>query len=87
MSKNKPVIAALLELGGGYFGLLGLGWIYAGDILRGILFLIGYIMFLSLGAAIIVFTFGCLVFIFAPLYLAIPLVSAVKVYEFANDRL
>ncbi len=86
MSNNKPVIAALLELGGGYFGLLGLGWIYAGDILRGLLYLIGYALFLALAGILIAMTLGCLVFIFAPLYLAIPIVSAVKAYEFANDR-
>ena len=86
MSNNKPAIAALLELGGGYFGLMGLGWLYAGDILWGLLLLISYPLFLVVSGFLIALTFGCLVFIFAPLYLAIPIVSAVKVYEFANDR-
>ena len=85
MSNNKPAIAAVLELGGGYFGLMGLGWLYAGDILRGLLLLIGYPLFLAVAGFLIAISFGCLVFIFAPLYLAIPIVSAVKVYEFAND--
>jgi hypothetical protein len=85
MSNNKPLIAALLELGAGYFGLMGLGWIFAGDILRGILFLIGYMVFLAVGGALVVFSGGCLALIFAPLYVAIPIVSAVKVYEFASE--
>jgi hypothetical protein len=35
MSNNKPIIAAIIELIGDYFGLLGLGWIYGGDFMRG----------------------------------------------------
>jgi hypothetical protein len=65
---------------------MGLGWIYAGDVLRGLLLLVGYIVFLAVGVTLVALSFGCLVFIFAPLYLAAPLISAVKVYEFANDR-
>ncbi len=86
MNTNKPIIAALIEIIGGYFGLLGLGWMYGGDFFRGILLLVGYWIFLALVAALISFSLGCLGFIFAPIYIAVPIISGIKVYQFANDR-
>ena len=86
MSNSKPIIAALLEVGGGYFGVMGLGWLYAGEILWGLFLLISYPLFLVVSGLLIALSLGCLVCIFAPLYVAIPLVSAVRVYQSANDR-
>lgn len=83
---SKPTTAALIELIGGYFGLLGLGWIYAGDVLRGILILIGYLVVLSVGGFLMMVSFGLLGFILGPLYLVAPLISAFTVYQFAKDK-
>ena len=83
---SKSAIAALLELVGGYFGLLGLGWIYGGDILRGVFFLIGYLVLLSVGGTLVAFTLGLLAIIFVPLYFIVPIISAFKVHQFVNDR-
>ena len=76
-----PTFLILLELIGGYCGFLGLGWIVAGDVSKGLMILIGYAAFLAVGAALTFFSFGCLGFFFAPLYIAAPIVSAVKLYE------
>ena len=82
MTQNyTPVFLVLLELIGGYCGFLGLGWIVAGDISRGLLILISYAALMAVGAALTYFTFGCLAFFFVPLYVAGPIVSAVKLYE------
>lgn len=82
MNQNHtPVFLVLLELIGGYCGFLGLGWIVAGEISKGLLILISYAALLALGAALTFFSFGCLGFFFVPLYIAAPIVSTVKLYE------
>jgi hypothetical protein len=86
MSNNKKIIAVALELIGGYLGLLGLGWIYAGDVLRGILVLVGYLILLSIAGTLTALTLGLLGLIFVPIYIAVPIISAIKVYQFASDK-
>lgn len=83
---SKPSIAVIIELVGGYLGLLGLGWVYAGDVLRGILILVGYFILLSVGGFLVAITFGLLGLIFVPLYIGAPIISAIKVHQFANAR-
>ena len=41
MRSRDPFVALLLEVAGGFFGFLGLGWIYAGRPALGLLLLIG----------------------------------------------
>ncbi len=55
-----PAFAVLVESIGGYFGLLGLGWILAGDITKGLLLLFGYSAVLAVGGALTFFSLGCL---------------------------
>ena len=78
---HMPILLALFELVGGYFGLMGLGWILAGEIRRGLLLFVGYALLLGLGAILVFFSFGCLAAIFGPLHIIAPLISAIKVYE------
>jgi hypothetical protein len=42
MRGRDPFVALILEIIGGFFGFLGIGWIYAGRPLMGILLLLGY---------------------------------------------
>ena len=86
MSNNKATIAAILELIGGYFGLLGFGWMYGGDLLRGLLILFGYMILLGVGGFLVGITFGLLGLIFVPFYIIVPIISAFKVYQFVNSR-
>ncbi len=39
---RDPFVALVLEVVGGFFGFLGIGWIYAGRPVTGILLLLGY---------------------------------------------
>jgi len=56
---RDPFVALLLEVLGGFFGFLGIGWIYAGRPARGILLLIGYwLLDWILGLALTIGTFG-----------------------------
>ena len=42
MHDRDPFVALVLEVAGGFFGFLGIGWIYAGRPETGILLLISY---------------------------------------------
>ncbi len=42
MHERDPFVALSLEVVGGFFGFLGIGWIYASRPAMGILLLIGY---------------------------------------------
>jgi hypothetical protein len=86
MSSNKATIAAILELVGGYLGLLGLGWMFGGDLLKGILILFGYMIVLGIGSFLVWITFGLLGIIFVPLYIIVPVISAFKVHQFVTSR-
>jgi len=83
---SKPVVAAIVEIIGGYLGFLGLGWIIAGDLIRGIIIFVSYWIFLSVAGFLTFFTFGILGFIFGPLYLVIPPISGFLAYQFAKDK-
>jgi len=39
---RDPFVALLLEVVGGFFGFLGIGWIYAGRPVKGVVLLLGY---------------------------------------------
>ena len=82
---NTPALLAVLELVVGYCGFLGVGWIVAGRIGFGVLLLLAYSTFLALGAFLISLSLGCLAFIVVPLHIVIPIISTIKVYEFANQ--
>jgi TM2 domain-containing membrane protein YozV len=61
---RDPNVALALELAGGFFGFLGIGWIYAGRPGLGIALLIGYwLLDWVIGVTLSIFTLGvwCLV--------------------------
>lgn len=64
--KSKST-ALILEILLGLFGFLGFGWIYVGETQRGILTLIGYIVFAIISAIAITVTAGLGCFICVPL--------------------
>jgi hypothetical protein len=56
---RDPFVALVLEVVGGFSGFLGIGWIYAGRPVMGILLLIGYwLLDLVVGIALSVVTLG-----------------------------
>jgi TM2 domain-containing membrane protein YozV len=53
------MVALLLELIGGFFGFLGIGWIYAGRSVSGIVLLISYwLLDWIVGLALVIATLG-----------------------------
>lgn len=88
---RDPNIAFLLELLG-YFGFLGFGHIYAGNIIGGILLLLfgwGIAGFLfAVGAFLSIFTLGLGLCLIVPLFLAVPLISGffARSYALRNNQ-
>lgn len=54
-----PFLALVLEVGGGFFGFLGLGWIYAGRVPLGLILLVGYWLLAgAISVLLIIFSSG-----------------------------
>jgi len=59
MRGRDPFVALLLEVVGGFFGFLGIGWIYAGRPALGVLLLVSYwVLDWIIGLALTVTTLG-----------------------------
>lgn len=59
MRDRDPMVALLLELLGGFFGFLGIGWIYAGRTTLGVIVFAGYwVLDWVIGLTLAVVTFG-----------------------------
>ncbi len=84
---RNPNLAFLLELLG-YVGFLGIGHLYAGNIIGGaILLLFGWgiaIFLFKIGVILSIFTLGLGLCLIVPLFLAVPLISGFWARRIAN---
>ena len=64
MHERDPFVSLVLEVTGGFFGFLGIGWIYAGRPTLGVLLLISYwILDWLIGLALSIGTLGAWCFV------------------------
>jgi hypothetical protein len=70
-------LALILEIVGGLFGFIGIGWIYAGQMGMGLAFLIGNWMFICFQAVLAAVTAGFSLCVTLPIEIAVVAVSAV----------
>jgi hypothetical protein len=81
---NTDTVAMILEIVFGLFGIMGMGWLYAGNILTAVLTFIGFTFFVLVEAALIAITgglCGCLAF---PLNIGIAVFSATRVRDYVR---
>jgi hypothetical protein len=76
--QGASTTALWLEIVFGFFGLLGVGHAYTGRLLLGALLMIGWWVFVGLGAFITSLTFGIAACLFGPLYIAAPIISGIQ---------
>jgi len=77
---KDPAMAALIEVLCGFLlGFLGMGWIYAGEITRGLVTLVGYWLLLIVLAVVAMATLGLGLCLVLPLHVAIVAYSAISV--------
>ena len=59
MSRREPFVALVLEIVGGFLGFPGIGWVYAGQVGWGLVFMVGYWLFdTALGWTLAILTMG-----------------------------
>lgn len=84
-SDSSDSIALILEIVFGFFGILGTGWLYAGNITIGLAALIGYLVLIGIETAGIFVTFGLAGCIVVPLNIAIVVVSGIKARDYVRN--
>jgi len=84
---RDPAVALFLEVIGGFFGLLGIGWIYAGRPAGGIVLLLGYwLLDWVIGLALAIGTLGAWCCVWPAQNLLFGLLSGYGVYRWLERR-
>ena len=78
---SNDTLAMIIEAVFGFFGLLGIGWMYVGSIGRGILLMLGMWVFIAVESFLGAITGGLAMCLFVPLHLVILAFSAIKVRD------
>jgi hypothetical protein len=80
--RKDPFVALVLEIAGGFFGLPGIGWVYAGQTLWGLVFMIGYWLFdWALGLVLAILTAGLWCTVWPAQNLIVGAISGYLVYR------
>jgi TM2 domain-containing membrane protein YozV len=87
MRGRDPFVAFVLEVVGGFFGFLGLGWIYAGRPAMGIALLIGYwLLDWVIGVTLSVVTIGLWCFVWPAQNLIFGAISGYLAYRWLEQQ-
>jgi len=85
--RRDPFLALMLEIAGGFFGFPGIGWIYAGYVTWGLVFMIAYwLLGWALGITLAVLTLGLWCTVWPAQNLIVGAVSGYLVYRRLERR-
>lgn len=84
-SDSSDTIAMMLEIIFGMFGMLGLGWLYAGNIPIAIAAFIGFIIVAFIEIAVVAATLGLAACLILPINLAIAVFSGLKARDYVRN--
>lgn len=79
-------VALILEILPGLFGLLGFGWIYAGNTGVGIAWLVGMLVWTGIAALIAIFSVGISLICTLPVSIAMIVISAVTLNNYTKRK-
>lgn len=79
-------IALILEILPGLFGLLGFGWIYAGNAGAGIAWLLGMLVWTGIAAVIAFFSIGVSLICTLPVSIAMIIISTVMLNNYTKQH-
>ena len=84
-SNSADIIAMVLEVIFGFFGNLGLGWLYAGNIPVAILAFIGFIIIAIVELFILSATLGIAACLIIPFNLVVAIISGLKARDYVRN--
>lgn len=84
-SDSADIIAMVLEAVFGLFGILGLGWLYAGNIPVAIAVFIGFLIIAVIEIFIVSITLGLAACIIIPFNLVIAIISGLKARDYVRN--
>ena len=84
-SDSSDTIALIIEIVFGFFGILGMGWLYAGNISIAVLAFVGFAILVFIEAAIATGTLGLALCLIIPFNLVIAAVSAFRVRDYVRN--
>lgn len=84
-SDSSDTIAMVLEIIFGVFGILGMGWLYAGNIPVAIIAFVGFLIVAFIEIAIATATLGIAACLILPVNLAIAVISGLKARDYVRN--
>ena len=81
---NTDTVAMILEIVFGLFGIMGMGWLYAGNILTAVLVFIGFMIFVLVEAALIALTGGLCSCVALPVNIGLAVFSAIRARDYVR---
>ena len=84
-SDSSDTIAMVIEIIFGFFGILGMGWLYAGNIPVAVAVFIGFLVVAFIEIAIATATLGIAACIIVPLNLAVAVISGLKARDYVRN--
>ena len=84
-SDSSDTIAMLLEIIFGMFGILGIGWLYAGNIPVALAAFIGFLIVALIEIGISAATVGIALCLIVPVNLAIAVISGLRVRDYVRN--
>lgn len=84
-SDSSDTIAMLLEIIFGFFGILGMGWLYAGNFPIAILVFIGFLIVVFIEFFVMTITVGIAACIIIPVNLAVAVISGLRARDYVRN--
>jgi hypothetical protein len=84
-SDSSDTIAMMLEIIFGFFGILGMGWLYAGNIPIAVLAFVGFLVVVFIEMAIATATLGIAACLIVPFNLAVAVISGLKARDHVRN--
>ena len=84
-SDSSDTIAMTLEIIFGFFGILGMGWLYAGNIPIAVVLFVGFLIVAFIEMAIATATLGVAACLIIPFNLAIAIISGLRARDHVRN--
>jgi hypothetical protein len=84
-SDSSDIIAMMLEIVFGFFGILGMGWLYAGNIPVAIAAFVLFLIIAFIEIAVAAATLGFSICLIAPINLAVAIISGLRARDYVRN--